>query len=83
MIRTLTCRRVIAALMDYVDGTLAASTRRGVEDHLKTCAPCRDFERGYRATPGVVRRATGAATAPEASLRQLCARALRRRRPRS
>ena len=82
MIRTLTCRRVIAALMDYVDGTLAASTRRGVEDHLKTCAPCRDFERGYRATPGVVRRATGPRRA-EASLRQLCARAIRRRRPRS
>ncbi len=62
MIRTLTCRQVIAVLMDYVDGTLAASTRRGVEDHLKTCAPCRDFERAYRATPGVVRRSTGAAT---------------------
>ena len=62
MIRTLTCRQVIAVLMDYVDGTLAASTRRGVEDHLRTCAPCRDFERAYRATPGVVRRATGAAT---------------------
>ena len=45
MIRTLTCRQVIAVLMDYVDGTLAASTRRGVEHHLKTCAPCRDFER--------------------------------------
>ena len=59
MIRTLTCRLVVAVLMDYVDGTLAASTRRGVEDHLKTCAPCRDFERAYRATPGVVRRATG------------------------
>ena len=59
MMRTLTCRLVIAVLMDYVDGTLAASTRRGVEDHLKTCAPCRDFERAYRATPGVVRRATG------------------------
>ena len=43
MIRTLTCRQVIAVLMDYVDGTLAASTRRGVEDHLKACAPCRDF----------------------------------------
>ena len=72
MIRTLTCRQVIAVLMDYVDGTLAASTRRGVEDHLKTCAPCRDFERAYRATPGVVRRATGAATGgvePAATLR--------------
>ena len=60
MMRTLTCRQVIAVLMDYVDGALAASTRRGVEDHLKTCAPCRDFERAYRATPGVVRRATSA-----------------------
>jgi anti-sigma factor RsiW len=82
MIRTLTCRQVIAVLMDYVDGTLAVSTRRGVEDHLKTCAPCRDFERAYRATPGVVRRATGLRRA-EASLRHLCASALKRRPPRS
>ena len=28
MIRTLTCRQVIAVLMDYVDGTLAESTRQ-------------------------------------------------------
>jgi anti-sigma factor RsiW len=82
MIRTLTCRQVIAVLMDYVDATLAASTRRGVEHHLKTCAPCRDFERAYRATPGVVRRATGPRRS-EASLRQLCARALERLPPRS
>jgi anti-sigma factor RsiW len=82
MISKLTCRRVVAALMDYVDGTLAASTRGGVEDHLQTCAPCRDFARAYRATPGVVRRATGPRRA-EASLRQLCARALKRRPLRS
>ena len=82
MIRTLTCRLVVAALMDYVDGTLAESTRRGVEDHLKTCAPCRDFDRTYRATPGVVRRATGARRAGS-SLRQLCERALKRRKGRS
>jgi anti-sigma factor RsiW len=79
MIRTLTCRVVVAALMDYVDGTLAASARRGVEDHLTTCAPCRNFERAYRATPGVVRRATSARPS-KASLRQLCARALKRPR---
>ena len=83
MIRTLTCRQVIAVLMDYVDGTLAASTRRGVEDHLKACAPCRDFERAYRATPGVVRRATSTRPSKESSLRQLCARALKRRPRRS
>ena len=82
MIRTLTCRMVVAALMEYLDGTLTASTRRSVEEHLRTCAPCRDFERAYRATPGVVRRATGARQAGS-SLRQLCARALERRRPRS
>ena len=82
MIRTLTCRQVIAVLMDYVDSTLAASTRRGVEDHLTTCAPCRDFERAYRATPGVVRRSTGARRAAT-SLRQLCARSLKRLPPRS
>ena len=82
MIRTLTCRQVIAMLMDYVDGTLAAPTRRGVEDHVKTCAPCRDFERAYRATPGVVRRATEPRRS-EASLRQLCARVLERRPGRS
>ena len=83
MIRTLTCRQVIAVLMDYVDSTLAASTRRGVEDHLKTCAPCRDFEGAYRATPGVVRRATSTRPSKESSLRQLCARALKRRPRRS
>jgi len=82
MIRTLTCRQVVAVLMDYVDRTLGEPTRRGVEDHLKTCAPCRDFAQGYRATPGVVRRATGVPRV-EASLRQLCARAIKRLPPRS
>ena len=82
MIRTLTCRQVIAALMDYVDDRLAASTRRDVEHHLKTCGPCRDFAQGYRATPGVVRRATGVPRAAS-SLRPLCARALKRVPPRS
>ena len=79
MIRTLSCRQVIAVLMDYVDGRLTASTRHGVEHHLVICAPCRDFERTYRATPGVVRRATSARPS-KASLRQLCARALKRPR---
>ena len=82
MIRTLSCRQVIAVLMDYVDARLAASTRRDVEHHLKTCEPCRDFAQGYRATPGVVRRATGVPRV-EASLRQLCARAIKRLPPRS
>ena len=83
MIRTLTCRLVIAALLDFVDDRLAASTRRDVEHHLKTCAPCRDFEGAYRATPGVVRRATSTRPSKESSLRQLCARALKRQPPRS
>ena len=82
MIRILTCRQVVAVLMDYVDGALPASTARGAEDHLATCKPCRDFAAAYRATPRIVRRATEPRTTT-AAMRRLCQSALRRPRARS
>jgi anti-sigma factor RsiW len=82
MTRMLTCRQVVAVLMDYVDGTLPAGTTRGVEAHLDICKPCRDFVAAYRVTPAVVRRATEPTTTA-AAMRRLCRSAFRRQRPRS
>jgi anti-sigma factor RsiW len=82
MTRMLTCRQVIAVLMEYVDGTLPAPKTRDVEAHLEICKPCRDFVAAYRVTPAVVRRATEPRTTA-AAMRRLCGSVFRRQRPRS
>jgi anti-sigma factor RsiW len=35
-----TCRDVVRALSDYIDGTLAGAERGGVEEHLARCHEC-------------------------------------------
>lgn len=39
----LTCGAADALLCDYLDGTLGADDRTGVEYHIATCAPCADL----------------------------------------
>jgi anti-sigma factor RsiW len=43
--------------MDYLDGELTPEDTQHLREHLRGCAPCVDFLRTYRATPGVCKRA--------------------------
>lgn len=47
---TMSCRRLIDSLADYVAGTLEVREREVVEAHLVRCRTCVDYLRGYRQT---------------------------------
>ncbi len=34
------CQELVARLSDYIDGTLDATTRAGLEEHLASCHDC-------------------------------------------
>jgi predicted anti-sigma-YlaC factor YlaD len=53
----LTCRDTIDALMDYLDGTMPATQRARMEEHLKICRSCRNFLASYDRTVQLSRRA--------------------------
>jgi len=46
----MTCRDVIAFVMDYIDGTLAARERAEFERHLAVCRSCVAYLKTYQAT---------------------------------
>ena len=46
----MTCRELIAALDEYVDGVMPADARADLERHLADCAPCRAYLATYRKT---------------------------------
>jgi anti-sigma factor RsiW len=52
-----TCEDTINLLLDYLDGEMPPEEARHLKEHLSGCAPCIDFLRTYRATPGLCRRA--------------------------
>lgn len=72
------CQSGVELLMDYLEGQLPAGLRADLEAHVAGCPRCTAFVASYRATPGVLRRATLAALPAdlEGSLREF----LRRRR---
>ena len=70
MTRTLTCRDGVRVLMDVTEGRLPSRRRRAVEAHVGGCRRCQGFVASYRATPGILRRAT-AARVPAALGRRL------------
>lgn len=47
----ISCREVIADLLDYADGTLDEDRRRMLERHFKLCPPCREYLAQYLALP--------------------------------
>jgi anti-sigma factor RsiW len=57
----LACADGVGLLMDYLEGTLDAGTRAGIDAHLAACPRCVAFVRSYGATPGIFRRATAVA----------------------
>lgn len=53
--RALTCRDVIALLLDYLEEALGVDVVADLERHLEDCAPCQVYLRTYART----RRLTG------------------------
>jgi anti-sigma factor (TIGR02949 family) len=51
------CKDSINLLQDYLDGELTPEDAQHLREHLQGCAPCVDFLRTYRATPGLCKRA--------------------------
>ena len=52
-----TCKESINLLLEFLDGELPVDEARHLKEHLSGCAPCVDFLRTYRATPGLCKRA--------------------------
>lgn len=52
-----TCQDSINLLQNLLDGELSEEDTRHLKEHLAGCAPCVDFLRTYRATPGLCKRA--------------------------
>ncbi len=52
----ITCRQVLAALGDYIDGDLADAERSAVEAHLRGCTACERFGGAVGAMVAAVRR---------------------------
>lgn len=52
----ITCRHVLAALGDYIDGELAEAERAAVESHLRACTNCERFGGAVGAMVAAVRR---------------------------
>ena len=74
------CASGVELLNDYLEGVLPPDVRAELEAHLLGCPRCVAFVESYRATPGIVRRAT-AAELPE-GLEQSLQEFLRRQRGR-
>ncbi len=54
-----TCKDSINLLLDFLDGEIPPEEAKHLREHLSGCAPCMDFLRTYRATPGLCRRGAG------------------------
>jgi anti-sigma factor (TIGR02949 family) len=52
-----TCKDSISLLQEFLDGELTPEDTQHLREHLQGCAPCVDFLRTYRATPGLCKRA--------------------------
>ena len=65
------CVSGVELLMDYLEGVLAPDVSAALDAHVAGCQKCMAFVASYRATPRIMRAATGA-TLPddlEASLK--------------
>jgi anti-sigma factor RsiW len=54
---TLTCRRLIEFLDDYIEDSLPPAVRRDFDRHLAICPSCVAYLDGYRRTMALGRRA--------------------------
>jgi anti-sigma factor RsiW len=52
-----TCRELVAFLVDYLEGTLPAERRAAFEEHLRLCPGCTEYLDSYQATVRLTRDA--------------------------
>ena len=64
-----TCKDAINLLLDFIDGEIPPEEAKHLREHLSGCAPCIDFLRTYKATPGLCRRALAKQMPQEVSAR--------------
>ena len=70
------CKRIFAALSEYLDGELPAPNCRELERHLKGCKPCLAYLETLKATTEACRRLpAGKAPRPSARVRAALVRA--------
>jgi len=69
----LACAQGVELLMDYLEGELAADVVARIDAHVAACARCQAFVASYRATPEILRRATGTKLPAELSRTLLAA----------
>jgi anti-sigma factor RsiW len=58
--RELACASGVDLLMEYLEGTLPATTVAALDGHVAGCARCQAFIASYLATPRILREATDA-----------------------
>jgi anti-sigma factor (TIGR02949 family) len=64
-----TCKDAINLLLEFLDGEMPPEESQHLREHLSGCAPCVDFLRTYKATPGLCRRALAQKMPQEVSAR--------------
>ena len=60
----LVCVDGVSFLIDYMEDTLVADTRRAIDTHLARCPRCVAFVKSYAETPRIFREATRAVLPP-------------------
>lgn len=53
----MTCRELVAFLVDYLEGSLPADRRASFEEHLRLCPGCTEYLDSYRETVRLTRDA--------------------------
>jgi anti-sigma factor RsiW len=61
----LTCKEVVEAVTEYVEGTMAAAERRRFDAHLAECPHCMRYLEQMRATIAALGRLEEEAIAPD------------------
>jgi len=69
----LACVQGVELLMDYLEGELPADVVARIDAHVGSCPRCQAFVASYRATPAILRRATGTTLPAELSRSLLAA----------
>jgi anti-sigma factor (TIGR02949 family) len=60
-----TCKQVLQALTEYLEGDLAPEEKERFERHMRDCPPCRAFLRTYQKAGELARRTLREGDVPE------------------
>lgn len=68
-LETLSCRKRVALLCDYLDATLPPASRKAIAAHRRSCLPCREVLASLTRTVRVLRGLRARAKVPAAARR--------------